>query len=98
VCAAPQVCGGLPQHYLRAPLLRIAAEAFGYTTNTTPHAADGEVRKHETSIYGHRYWEARDRSPIDKPVTAGLVVGSVTTSESLVLNLNFLFKFWILVA
>ncbi len=37
--------------------------------------------------YDHRYWKTRDpvRSPIDKPVTARLVVGSVTTSESLVL-------------
>ena len=37
--------------------------------------------------YDHRYWKARDpvRSPIDKPVTAKLVVGWVTTSESLVL-------------
>ncbi|KAK0755088.1 hypothetical protein B0T18DRAFT_455458, partial [Schizothecium vesticola] len=33
------------------------------------------------------YWKTRDpvRSPIDKPVRARLVVGSVTTSESLVL-------------
>ena len=37
--------------------------------------------------YGHRYWKTRDpvRSPIDKPIIARLVVGSVTTSESLVL-------------
>ncbi|KAK3385274.1 hypothetical protein B0H63DRAFT_472641 [Podospora didyma] len=37
--------------------------------------------------YDHRHWKARDpvRSPIDKPVTARLVVGWVTTSESLVL-------------
>ncbi|KAL2756869.1 hypothetical protein ACRALDRAFT_208783, partial [Sodiomyces alcalophilus JCM 7366] len=33
--------------------------------------------------YDHTHWKARDpvRSPIDKPVRAGLVVGSVTTSE-----------------
>ena len=32
-------------------------------------------------------WKARDpvRSPLDKPLTAALVVGSVTTSESVVL-------------
>ena len=37
--------------------------------------------------YDHRHWKARDpvRSPIDKLVTARLVVGWVTTSESLVL-------------
>ena len=43
------------------------------------------------ATYDHRYWKARDpvRSPIDKPVTARLVVGSVTTSESLVLYVSF---------
>ena len=37
--------------------------------------------------YDHTHWKTRDpvRSPIDKPVRARLVVGSVTTSESLVL-------------
>ncbi|KAI0019505.1 hypothetical protein F4780DRAFT_438551 [Xylariomycetidae sp. FL0641] len=38
-----------------------------------------------TSItYDHRIWSTRGpvRSPIDKPDTAGSVVGSVTTSES----------------
>ena len=37
--------------------------------------------------YDHRSWRTRDpvRSPIDKPATARSVVGSVTTSESLVL-------------
>jgi hypothetical protein len=36
------------------------------------------------STYDHTIWKTRDpvRSPIDKPVRAGLVVGSVTTSES----------------
>jgi hypothetical protein len=34
--------------------------------------------------YDHTHWKIRDpvRSPIDKPVRGGLVVGSVTTSES----------------
>ncbi|KAK1991521.1 hypothetical protein LX36DRAFT_735285, partial [Colletotrichum falcatum] len=37
--------------------------------------------------YDHTHRRTRDpvRSPIDKPVRAGLVVGSVTTSEYLVL-------------
>ncbi len=36
-----------------------------------------------SSTYDHTYWKARDpvRSPLVKPVRAGLVVGSVTTSE-----------------
>ncbi|KAK1983732.1 hypothetical protein LZ30DRAFT_815916, partial [Colletotrichum cereale] len=40
-----------------------------------------------SSTYDHTHWRIRDpvRSPIDKPVRAGLVVGSVTTSEYLVL-------------
>ncbi len=35
------------------------------------------------STYDHIHWRTRDpvRSPLDKPVRAGLVVGSVTTSE-----------------
>ncbi len=39
------------------------------------------------NTYDHTHWKTRDpvRSPIDKPVRARLVVGSVTTSESLVL-------------
>ena len=43
------------------------------------------VRKRST--YDHRIWRMRGpvRSPIAKPDTARLVVGSVTTSESLVL-------------
>ncbi|KAK1726064.1 uncharacterized protein BDZ83DRAFT_270851 [Colletotrichum acutatum] len=38
--------------------------------------------------YDHTHWKTRDpvRSPIDKPMRAGLVVGSVTTSEYLVLR------------
>ena len=33
--------------------------------------------------YDHIHWRTRDpvRSPLDKPMRAGLVVGSVTTSE-----------------
>ncbi|KAK1637112.1 hypothetical protein BDP81DRAFT_218674 [Colletotrichum phormii] len=43
--------------------------------------------------YDHTHWKTRDpvRSPIDKPMRAGLVVGSVTTSEYLVL---YVFDFW----
>ena len=39
------------------------------------------------TTYDHTHWRTRDpvRSPIDKPARARLVVGSVTTSESLVL-------------
>ena len=45
--------------------------------------------------YDHTHWKTRDpvRSPIDKPVRARLVVGSVTTSESLVLYVLFVFFF-----
>ncbi|KAK0620964.1 hypothetical protein B0T14DRAFT_587877, partial [Immersiella caudata] len=41
----------------------------------------------QANTYDHTHWKTRDpvRSPIDKPVRAGLVVGSVTTSESPVL-------------
>ena len=43
------------------------------------------------STYDHTQWKARDpvRSPLDKPLRAGLVVGSVTTSESPVLYVNY---------
>ena len=43
--------------------------------------------KQLSNTYDHTHWRTRDpvRSPIDKPVRARLVVGSVTTSESLVL-------------
>ena len=46
---------------------------------------------HQTVTYDHTHWKIRDpvRSPIDKPVRARLVVGSVTTSESLVLYVFF---------
>ena len=50
------------------------------------------------STYDHTHWKTRDpvRSPIDKPVRARLVVGSVTTSESLVLYVFFFLLFWTL--
>jgi hypothetical protein len=40
-----------------------------------------------SATYDHRYWKTRDpvRSPIDKPIIARLVLGWVTTGESLVL-------------
>ncbi|KAI0117576.1 Nnf1-domain-containing protein [Hypoxylon sp. NC0597] len=57
--------------------------------------SEAERRRDEAGVgaeapvptYDHRIWRTRDpvRSPIDKPDTAGLVVGSVTTSESPVL-------------
>ena len=45
------------------------------------------------ATYDHTHWRTRDpvRSPIDKPVRARLVVGSVTTSESLVLYVFMFF-------
>ena len=45
------------------------------------------------NMYDQRLWKARDPvcSPIDKPETARLVVGWVTTSESLVLYMYFFF-------
>ena len=44
-----------------------------------------------TTTYDHTHWRTRDPvcSPIDKPVRAELVVGSVTTSESSVLYVFF---------
>ena len=44
-----------------------------------------------TTTYDHTHWRTRDPvcSPIDKPVRAELVVGSVTTSESSVLYVVF---------
>ena len=46
-----------------------------------------------TVTYDHRHWKTRDpvRSPLDKPATARLVVGWVTTSESLVLYVVMFF-------
>src|SRR4051794_24240362 len=48
------------------------------------------------NTYDHRHWKTRDpvRSPIDKPATARLVVGSVTTSESLVFVCLFALSPW----
>ncbi|UQC87219.1 uncharacterized protein CLUP02_12721 [Colletotrichum lupini] len=45
-------------------------------------------RSHPTTTYDHTYWKTRDpvRSPRDKPTRAGLVVGSVTTSEYLIFS------------
>ncbi|KAK1979250.1 hypothetical protein LZ30DRAFT_186151, partial [Colletotrichum cereale] len=45
------------------------------------------------TTYDHTHWKIRDpvRSPIDKPVRAGLVVESVTISEYLVLYVLLLF-------
>ena len=49
----------------------------------------------KSSTYDHTYWKTRDpvRSPIDKPVRGGLVVGSVTTSESPLLYVSIFFGF-----
>jgi hypothetical protein len=46
-----------------------------------------------TATYDHRHRKTRDpvRSPIDKPVIARLVLGWVTTGESLVLYVFFSF-------
>ena len=45
------------------------------------------VLRRDSSTYDHTIWKTRDpvRSPLVKPDRAGLVVGSVTTSESPVL-------------
>ena len=49
------------------------------------------VLRRDSSTYDHTIWKARDpvRSPLVKPDRAGLVVGSVTTSESPVLYVFF---------
>ena len=49
-----------------------------------------EFRPH-LSTYDHIQWKPRDpvRSPLDKPLRGGLVVGSVTTSESPLLYVSF---------
>ena len=48
--------------------------------------------------YDHSHWGTRGpvRSPIDKPVSAELVVGSVTTSESSVLYVLYFFSLFTL--
>ncbi|KAI8624344.1 hypothetical protein F5Y19DRAFT_319047 [Xylariaceae sp. FL1651] len=50
-----------------------------------------KILKTRSFTYDHRIWRTRGpvRSPIAKPDTARLVVGSVTTSESLVLYVFF---------
>ncbi|KAI1654833.1 hypothetical protein F4813DRAFT_197170 [Daldinia decipiens] len=56
----------------------------GNPTTNTWHITQQNT---STPTYDHRIWKIRDpvRSPpFDKPDTAGLVVGSVTTSEYLV--------------
>ena len=55
-----------------------------------------ELREAGINTYDHTHWKTRDpvRSPIDKPVRARLVVGSVTTSESLVLYVFFSFHYF----
>ena len=49
------------------------------------------------NTYDHTHWGTQDpvRSPLDKPVRAKLVVGSVTTSESLVLYVFLTFFFFL---
>ncbi|KAK1994415.1 hypothetical protein LX36DRAFT_208379, partial [Colletotrichum falcatum] len=49
--------------------------------------AISDASESKYSTYDHTHRRTRDpvRSPIDKPVRAGLVAGSVTTSEYLVL-------------
>ena len=59
-----------------------------------PNRADYDIEGglgNNANTYDHTHWRTRDpvRSPIDKPVRARLVVGSVTTSESLVLYVFF---------
>ena len=52
----------------------------------------------QPNTYDHTHWATRDpvRSPLDKPVRAKPVVGSVTTSESLVLYVClFVFVFFL---
>ena len=51
----------------------------------------------QNNTYDHRHWKTRDpvRSPLDKPATARLVVGWVTTSESLVLYVFVLLPFFL---
>ena len=55
-------------------------------SHSPPHRTWASILSY-TSTYDHNHWKARDPvcSPIDKPVSARSVVGSVTTSESLVL-------------
>ena len=49
-----------------------------------------------TNTYDHSLWRTRDpvRSPIDKPESAELVVGSVTTGESSVLYVFIYYPFF----
>ena len=58
---------------------------------TAPATHDLTPLSHTSVTYDHTHWKTRDpvRSPIDKPVRGGLVVGSVTTSESPLLYVFF---------
>ncbi len=64
------------------------------TVGTLIPIYDNSLRYSDT--YDHIHWRTRDpvRSPLDKPVRAGSVVGSVTTSEYPVLYVPFFFFFF----
>ncbi len=50
----------------------------------------------QTTTYDHTYWKIRDhvRSPLVKPVTVGVVVGSVTTSECPMLYVSLFVRYF----
>ena len=69
--------------------------------HTIPSLASYRHIRVSINTYDHMHLTTRDpvRSPIYKQVTAGLVVASVTSSESLVLYvyLRIVFFFWLFV-
>ncbi|KAH9226079.1 hypothetical protein K456DRAFT_1934172 [Colletotrichum gloeosporioides 23] len=60
---------------------------FGCIASPRPSRGDSTSA---TNTCGHTQWKTRDpvRSPNDKPLRAGVVVGSVTTGECLVLHVH----------
>ncbi|KAB5585472.1 hypothetical protein GE09DRAFT_28071 [Coniochaeta sp. 2T2.1] len=68
------------------PLLALAPAVPGLVSHR-PSPSTSSDFPGSPSTYDHRYWRIRDpvRSPIDKPVTDRLVLGWVTTGESLLL-------------
>ncbi|KAK2050221.1 hypothetical protein LZ31DRAFT_548593 [Colletotrichum somersetense] len=71
---------------------QVARATFGDLTPTPSPTQQLRALKVDllvvTTTCDHTHWRTRDpvRSPIDKPVRAGVVVGSVTTGECPVLH------------
>ncbi|KAL2023041.1 hypothetical protein VTK56DRAFT_3951 [Thermocarpiscus australiensis] len=86
----------LVQWWFFQPALTLSGESTLLSTESlyfpTPRLQKARF-PNRTSTYDHTHWKVRRpvRSALVKPVRARLVVGSVTTSESLVLYVYFVF-------